>query len=101
MNSDGSEPHGKKILTVWTEEHGYHIDSMTGHLSDPAEWGEVLADVALHVANVTTQGGALRVEIDGKQEVVTVEHYLKRLRDGFEDRIEDPPAWALQDGDGS
>lgn len=99
MNPDGSEPHGKKILTVWTEEHGYHIDSMTGHFADPADWGEALADVAIHVSNTATQGDNLRVTINGKQEVVTVKHYLKRLREGFKDRLEDPPAWV--DGDGS
>ena len=91
MNPDGSEPEGPKILAVWTEEHGYHIDSMTGHFSDPAQWGEALADIAVHLANAATQRRNLRVR--GKKQAVSVEHYLKRLRQGFEDRIENPPTW--------
>ncbi len=96
MNADGSEPDGKKILTVWREDtetsRGFHIDSNTGAFHDPAEWGEALADIALHLAHSATEKGNLYLEDqDGKHVPITIEHFLKRLQEGFRDRLEDPP----------
>lgn len=97
MNADGSEPEGKKIITVWSEGDGLHIDSRTLTFHDPAEWGEVLADVALHLAHASHDAELMVQEDEGSSMVrVEVDAFLERLHEGFKDRLEDPPDYELQ-----
>ncbi len=97
MDSDGSEPDGKKVLTVWDHGPGFHIDTLLADESvDPFYWGALMAHVAIHLSRVGEAHGLQRTADDGTVEGVTSEIYLEVLREGFDSVLSSPPSHVIQ-----
>lgn len=69
-----------EILRVWIAEQDQHVSLGAEVWEDPAAWGIFLADLARHIANAQKQAGKSK----------NTEAFLARLREGFEEEMEEP-----------
>ncbi len=67
-----------EILRIWLSGGSQHVSLKTGVWEDPAAWGLMLADIARHVANAHSAGGADR------------EQALQRVVQGFQIEMQSP-----------
>lgn len=84
-----SDSNARELVRVWAANGKLHVTLAAGLWDDPAAWGIMLVDLAMHVANA--------YELEGKR---TSKDAMRRIKEGFKvewDNATDKPFGQLLD----
>jgi len=81
-----------ELARVWVTEGGVQVSLRVDPRQDPGAWGEILGEVALHIANAYVQrDGRDRLETLDRM-LVGLDRHLRFSSDGLEGEFVEPPS---------